>query len=54
MFQVLQQNYDYEHCLFLTGTPLQNNLKELWTLLNFLEPEKFDDRCGVVPRRGLN
>lgn len=27
--------------LLVTGTPLQNNLRELWAILNFLEPEKF-------------
>lgn len=27
--------------LLITGTPLQNSLKELWALLNFLEPRKF-------------
>lgn len=27
--------------LLLTGTPLQNNIHELWSLLNFLLPELF-------------
>lgn len=30
------------HRLLLTGTPLQNNLQELWSLLNFLMPSIFD------------
>ncbi|XP_011493855.1 PREDICTED: lymphoid-specific helicase-like [Ceratosolen solmsi marchali] len=29
--------------LLLTGTPLQNNLSELWSLLNFLLPDIFND-----------
>lgn len=29
--------------LLLTGTPLQNNLGELWSLLNFIMPEIFAD-----------
>ncbi|XP_063900236.1 lymphoid-specific helicase-like isoform X2 [Zophobas morio] len=29
--------------LLLTGTPLQNSLSELWSLLNFLLPDIFDD-----------
>ena len=29
--------------LLLTGTPPQNNLTELWSLLNFLLPSIFDD-----------
>ena len=29
--------------LLITGTPLQNNLRELWALLNFLLPEVFSD-----------
>lgn len=39
--QVLRK-FDTEHRLLLTGTPLQNNLKELWSLLNFLMPKLFD------------
>ncbi|CAJ0568749.1 unnamed protein product, partial [Mesorhabditis spiculigera] len=30
-----------EHRVLLTGTPLQNNVEELFSLLNFLHPEKF-------------
>ncbi|KNC33519.1 hypothetical protein FF38_01264, partial [Lucilia cuprina] len=29
--------------MLLTGTPLQNNLAELWALLNFLLPDIFVD-----------
>ena len=29
--------------LLITGTPLQNNLHELWALLNFLLPDIFED-----------
>ena len=32
-----------KHRLLITGTPLQNNLHELWALLNFLLPEIFAD-----------
>jgi len=32
-----------EFRLLITGTPLQNNLRELWALLNFLLPEVFGD-----------
>jgi SWI/SNF-related matrix-associated actin-dependent regulator of chromatin subfamily A member 5 len=32
-----------DHRLLITGTPLQNNLRELWALLNFLMPEIFGD-----------
>lgn len=32
---------DSKYRLLLTGTPLQNNMQELWALLNFLVPELF-------------
>jgi SWI/SNF-related matrix-associated actin-dependent regulator of chromatin subfamily A member 5 len=31
-----------EHRLLITGTPLQNNLHELWALLNFMLPDIFE------------
>jgi len=34
---------DTQFRLLVTGTPLQNNLHELWALLNFLLPEVFGD-----------
>ena len=35
--------YNAANRLLLTGTPLQNNLAELWSLLNFILPDIFDD-----------
>ncbi|VDN97488.1 unnamed protein product [Rodentolepis nana] len=32
---------DFDHRVLLTGTPLQNNVEELFGLLNFLDPQRF-------------
>ncbi|KAG8532183.1 uncharacterized protein KY384_003823 [Bacidia gigantensis] len=39
--QTLSQYYQSRYRLILTGTPLQNNLPELWSLLNFVLPNIF-------------
>ncbi|KAF2502490.1 ISWI chromatin-remodeling complex ATPase ISW2 [Lophium mytilinum] len=36
------QSYQSTNRLLITGTPLQNNLTELWSLLHFLMPTIFD------------
>lgn len=38
----LMKAYQSKHRLLLSGTPLQNNLTELWALLNFLLPTIFN------------
>jgi len=47
------------HRLLLSGTPIQNNLRELWSLYDFafpgrlgVDPEVFDREFGLPIRRG--
>lgn len=39
---VAVRSFHSQNRLLITGTPLQNNLHELWALLNFLVPDVFD------------
>lgn len=53
LFRLLMQ-FEMEFRLLLTGTPIQNNLDELWTLLHFIEPkifhslEDFSEKYGTL------
>lgn len=41
LYKALKE-FDTNHRLLITGTPLQNSLKELWALLHFIMPNKFE------------
>ena len=54
------RNLESKFRLLVTGTPLQNNLHELWALLNFLLPDifsssqDFDDWFGLGDKKDNN
>lgn len=50
-YQIMQK-LSFEHCTLLTGTPIQNGMTELWSLLHFLSPEKFNDIDGFMAKYG--
>ena len=47
------QRLMYEHCTLLTGTPVQNNVEELWSLLHLLHPHYFSDLSAFMARFGV-
>uniref|UniRef100_M4BRS8 Uncharacterized protein n=1 Tax=Hyaloperonospora arabidopsidis (strain Emoy2) TaxID=559515 RepID=M4BRS8_HYAAE len=49
---ILRTRFTYENMLLLTGTPLQNNVEELWVLLNFLDTKKFESKEAFLERFG--
>eukprot|EP00750_Incisomonas_marina_P003822 INCI13415.6.p1 GENE.INCI13415.6~~INCI13415.6.p1 ORF type:complete len:2381 (+),score=532.45 INCI13415.6:269-7411(+) len=46
-------SFQREYCLLLTGTPLQNNTEELWSLFRFIDPENFRDPTEFLSRFGV-
>ncbi|ORX99732.1 hypothetical protein K493DRAFT_257065 [Basidiobolus meristosporus CBS 931.73] len=46
------KTYHLEHRLLLTGTPLQNSMHELFSLLNFLQPDRFYDEKAFLDNYG--
>ncbi|KAE9112912.1 Chromodomain-helicase-DNA-binding protein 6 [Phytophthora fragariae] len=41
-----------DHCVLLTGTPLQNKTEELWALLNFLDGKSFPSVSDFLDKFG--
>lgn len=45
--------WTFENKLLITGTPLQNSMKELWALLHFLDSERFPDADSFEEAYGM-
>jgi SNF2 family DNA or RNA helicase len=35
--------FRFKHKILLTGTPIQNDVEEFWALLNFIDPDSYND-----------
>ena len=46
------RSFQIEHKVLLTGTPLQNNLEELFALLSFLQPNRFTSEEDFLAEYG--
>jgi chromodomain-helicase-DNA-binding protein 7 len=44
--------FKFEHILLLTGTPIQNNMTELWTLMNFMDEDVFQNLDDFLEKYG--
>jgi len=49
---VLLKEHPCRKVMLLTGTPIQNNTKELFTLLNYIEPENFQSFDSFMMKYG--
>jgi SNF2 family DNA or RNA helicase len=44
--------FSFNHKALLTGTPIQNNVQEFWTLLNFIDPDAFGSMNDFMDKYG--
>ena len=44
--------FNFDTVLLLTGTPIQNNMQEMWTLLNIVDSDGFDDLDDFLEKYG--
>lgn len=49
---ILQNRLKYDHTILLTGTPLQNNLNELFSLLHTIAPREFKHLDAFLEQYG--
>ena len=44
--------FTFRHRILLTGTPIQNDVQEFWSLLNFIDPDGFDSIDDFMSKYG--
>nr|CCA15572.1 CHROMODOMAIN HELICASE DNA BINDING putative [Albugo laibachii Nc14] len=49
---IMRKSIKYQNILLLTGTPLQNNVEELWTLLHLLDRGRFRSKEAFLEEYG--
>jgi SNF2 family DNA or RNA helicase len=47
-----RKEFKFRYKLLLTGTPIQNDVKEFWTLLNFIDPGNYGDVDAFLEKYG--
>eukprot|EP00588_Corethron_pennatum_P012262 CAMPEP_0194266774 /NCGR_PEP_ID=MMETSP0169-20130528/1566_1 /TAXON_ID=218684 /ORGANISM="Corethron pennatum, Strain L29A3" /LENGTH=2264 /DNA_ID=CAMNT_0039007537 /DNA_START=251 /DNA_END=7045 /DNA_ORIENTATION=+ len=50
--QQLRSAFRFGHVLLLTGTPIQNNMTEMWALLNLVDEEAFPSSHEFIAKYG--
>ncbi|OHT14771.1 SNF2 family N-terminal domain containing protein [Tritrichomonas foetus] len=48
------QSLSYAFCVLLTGTPVQNDLAEFWSLLHFIDPSNYSKVSDFTQKFGSN
>lgn len=49
---IRETKFSFAHKVLMTGTPIQNDMKELWTILHMVDPENFDDADSFLQEFG--
>jgi SNF2 family DNA or RNA helicase len=52
LFTTLIEDVSYESTLLLTGTPVQNEMEEMFTLLHFIDQDRFGDKEAFMAQYG--
>ena len=47
-----RDDFSFKHKILLTGTPIQNDVKEFWALLTFLDPDSYPDLDEFLEKFG--